>query len=125
MEDSSVAEKPTEKEESQKSQTRTPEGNIAPHCEHVLVTGKFCAADASTPVRREPPETTTCEKYQASKRQSLSRKKHQEQGGKNERGELGIHLAREQVTAEGDAALQCDGGKVSALCAFHFCPRLH
>jgi len=42
-----------EKDESQKLQARTLEGNTAPHCEHVFVTGKFCAADASTPVRRE------------------------------------------------------------------------
>jgi hypothetical protein len=43
-------------DESQKSQTRTLEGSIAPHCKHVFVTGAFCAADASTPVRREPPK---------------------------------------------------------------------
>jgi hypothetical protein len=39
--------------ESQKLQARTLEGSIAPHCKHVVVTGAFCAADASTPVRRE------------------------------------------------------------------------
>jgi hypothetical protein len=44
------------RDESQKSQTRTLEGSIAPHCKHVFVTGAFCAADASTPVRREPPK---------------------------------------------------------------------
>jgi hypothetical protein len=43
-------------DESQKSQTRTLEGSIAPHCKHVFVTGAFCAADASTPVRSEPPK---------------------------------------------------------------------
>ena len=30
---------PTEKDESQKLQARTLDGNIAPHCEHVFVTG--------------------------------------------------------------------------------------
>jgi hypothetical protein len=34
-------------------QTRMLESNTAPHCRHVFVTGRFCAADASTPVRRE------------------------------------------------------------------------
>src|SRR6266446_9969042 len=53
LEESSQAEGPTEKDESQKSQARTLEGNTAPHCEHVFVTDEFCAADASTPVRRE------------------------------------------------------------------------
>jgi hypothetical protein len=52
-ETSSEEEGPTEKDESQKGQARTLDGNTAPHCEHVFVTGKFCAADASTPVRRE------------------------------------------------------------------------
>jgi len=41
-------------EDSQKLQARTLEGCTAPHCKHVFVTGRFCAADASTPVRREP-----------------------------------------------------------------------
>jgi hypothetical protein len=47
------------KEESQKLQTRTLDGCTAPHCRHVFVTGRFCAADASTPVRREPHKDTT------------------------------------------------------------------
>jgi hypothetical protein len=41
--------------ESQKRQADTPEGNIAPHCKQVLVTGCFCAADASTPVKEGTP----------------------------------------------------------------------
>ena len=49
---------PTEKAESQKLQARTLEGNTAPHCKQVFVTGKFCAADASTPVRRERSKNT-------------------------------------------------------------------
>ena len=45
-----------EKDESQKLQARTLDGNTAPHCKHVFVTGEFCAADARTPVRSEPGE---------------------------------------------------------------------
>ena len=52
-------------DESQKSQTRTLEGSIAPHCKHVFVTGAFCAADASTPVRREHSKHSTARKSQA------------------------------------------------------------
>jgi hypothetical protein len=48
---SSQEEEPTEKAESQKLQARTLDSSTAPHCEHVFVTGKFCAADASTPVK--------------------------------------------------------------------------
>ncbi len=51
---SSTEEKLTEKDESQNLHVRTLDGSTAPHCEHVFVTGEFCAADASTPVRREP-----------------------------------------------------------------------
>jgi hypothetical protein len=45
--------------ESQKLQARALEGSTQPHCGHVFVTGGFCAADASTPVRREPLKNTT------------------------------------------------------------------
>jgi hypothetical protein len=65
FEGSSRAEGPTEKDESQKLQARTVEGNTAPHCEHVFVTAEFCAADASTPVRREHFENNTNFKCQA------------------------------------------------------------
>jgi hypothetical protein len=65
FEGSSQAEGPTEKDESQKLQARTVEGNTAPHCEHVFVTDEFCAADASTPVRREHFESNTNFKRQA------------------------------------------------------------
>ena len=57
----------TEKDESQKLQARTVDSSTAPHCEHVFVTGKFCAADASTPVRREHFEYTMHLKCQADK----------------------------------------------------------
>jgi hypothetical protein len=40
-EGSTIAEKPTEKEESQNRQTRVPAGKTAPHCEHVFVTVSF------------------------------------------------------------------------------------
>jgi hypothetical protein len=45
-----------ENDESQKLQARMLDGSTAPHCEHVFVTGAFCAADAPTPVRSEPDE---------------------------------------------------------------------
>jgi hypothetical protein len=69
--DSSQEEGPTEKDESQKLQARTLEGNTAPHCEHVFVTGKFCAADASTPVRRERVKNSMHLKCQADKEGAL------------------------------------------------------
>src|ERR1700759_4554548 len=50
----------TLKLESQKLQARAFDGSTQPHCKHVFVTGAFCAADASTPVRsdvgRIPPQ---------------------------------------------------------------------
>jgi hypothetical protein len=57
-EGSSQVEGPTENDESQKLQARTLDGNTAPHCEQVFVTDEFCAADASTPVRREHSENS-------------------------------------------------------------------
>ena len=67
----SQEEGPIEKDESQKLQAPTLDGKTAPHCEHVFVTGKFCAADASTPVRREQFEDSTRLKCQAGKGESL------------------------------------------------------
>jgi hypothetical protein len=64
-EGSSQEEGPTEKDESQKLQARTLDGNTAQHCEHVFVTDEFCAADASTPVRREHFENSMHLKSQA------------------------------------------------------------
>ena len=61
----STEENSVEKFESQKLQARKLDGSIAPHCEHVVVTGGFCAADASTPVRREYFEDTTIPSSQA------------------------------------------------------------
>jgi hypothetical protein len=51
-----------ENDESQKLQARTLDGNTAPHCKHVFVSGAFCAADAPTPVRSEPEENNMKEK---------------------------------------------------------------
>src|SRR6266404_874754 len=64
---SSQEEVSTEKDESQKLHAGTVDNNTAPHCEHVFVTGKFCAADASTPVRREHFENSMHLKCQAGK----------------------------------------------------------
>jgi hypothetical protein len=52
-EKSSYEQASEENDESQKLQPRTLDGSIAPQCEHVFVTGAFCAADAPTPVRSE------------------------------------------------------------------------
>ena len=38
-------------EESQKVHVWTPGASTVPHCEHIVFTGGFCAADALTPVR--------------------------------------------------------------------------
>jgi hypothetical protein len=43
----------TLKLESQKLHARAFDGSTQPHCKHVFVTGAFCAADASTPVRSD------------------------------------------------------------------------
>src|SRR6266513_1965857 len=64
---SSQEEVSSEKDESQKLQAPTLDNNTAPHCEHVFVTGKFCAADASTPVRREHFKNSMHLKCQAGK----------------------------------------------------------
>jgi len=53
-----VDEASTLKLESQKLHARAFDGSTQPHCKHVVVTGVFCAADASTPVRRERDENT-------------------------------------------------------------------
>jgi len=70
-EGSSQIEGPIEKDESQKLHARTLDGNTAPHCKQVFVTGKFCAADASTPVRREHFENSMHPKCQAVKGEGL------------------------------------------------------
>jgi hypothetical protein len=85
-EDSSQEEKPTEKDESQKLQTRTLDGNTAPHCEHVFVTGAFCAADASTPVRRERSKDIMPAESQVKNGLEMWRIRQQEAGGRG-RGE--------------------------------------
>jgi hypothetical protein len=48
-----------EVEISQKLQARALEGSTAPHSKQVLVTGRFCAADAHTPVRSVPKKINT------------------------------------------------------------------
>ena len=67
-----------EKDESQKLQARTLDGNTAPHCKHVFVTGEFCAADARTPVRSEPEQNTTEEKTRKRELEGMFRISHQE-----------------------------------------------
>src|SRR6266403_1509571 len=84
-ENSSQEEGPTEKDESQKGQARTLDGNTAPHCEHVFVTGKFCAADASTPVRREHFKNSMHLKCQAEKGEGVYGKREQVRQGAKRR----------------------------------------
>jgi len=67
-----------EKDESQKLQARTLDGNTAPHCKHVFVTGEFCAADARTPVRSELEENSTKGKTRKRKLERLFRIRYQE-----------------------------------------------
>ena len=67
-----------EKDESQKLQARTLDGNTAPHCKHVFVTGEFCAADARTPVRSEPAENNTRGKEESAKLEGMFRIRYQE-----------------------------------------------
>ncbi len=70
-----------EKDESQKLQARTLDGNTAPHCKHVFVTGEFCAADARTPVRSEPAENNTRGKQESGKLEGMFRIRYQEFAG--------------------------------------------
>jgi hypothetical protein len=60
----STDEKSTENDESQKLHAGTLDDSTAPHCKHVFVTDKFCAADASTPVRRVQHQSITISKNQ-------------------------------------------------------------
>jgi hypothetical protein len=69
---------PEENDESQKLQARTLDGSTAPHCEHVFVTGAFCAADAPTPVRSEPDENNTKKNKQRQGLRGMFRIRHQE-----------------------------------------------
>jgi len=65
-------------DESQKLQARTLDGSTAPHCEHVFVTGAFCAADAPTPVRSEPGKNSTRENKQRQGLRGMFRISYQE-----------------------------------------------
>ena len=66
----------TLKLESQKLQARAFEGSTQPHCEHVFVTGAFCAADASTPVRSDIWRIAPQKKKQAENARTKTRIRH-------------------------------------------------
>src|SRR6202012_4309627 len=66
----------TLKLESQKLQARAFEGSTQPHCKHVFVTGAFCAADASTPVRSDVGRITPLMKMQAENASEKTRMQH-------------------------------------------------
>jgi hypothetical protein len=71
-----VDEVSTLKLESQKLQARTFDGSTQPHCKHVLVTGDFCAADASTPVRSDIARIALLAKMQGGIAREKRRKRH-------------------------------------------------
>jgi hypothetical protein len=66
----------TLKLESQKLQARAFDGSTQPHCKHVFVTGAFCAADASTPVRSDVWRIALLIKKQAEKATAKTRMQH-------------------------------------------------
>jgi hypothetical protein len=66
----------TLKLESQKLQARAFEGSTQPHCKHVFVTGAFCAADASTPVRSDVWRIALLLKKQAENATARTRMQH-------------------------------------------------
>jgi len=66
----------TLKLESQKLQARAFDGSTQPHCKHVFVTGAFCAADASTPVRSDVGRIASVMKKQAENASAKTRMRH-------------------------------------------------
>ena len=127
----------TLKLESQKLQARAFDGSTQPHCKHVFVTGDFCAADASTPVRSDVWRITLRTKTQAEIAAEKTRKQHHfwgkmdfeevmktdaagDQGNTMER--LRFDLLREQVAAEGHAAIQSHSCEVGAAAEFTLGP---
>src|ERR1700733_10344296 len=66
----------TLKLESQKLQARAFDGSTQPHCKHVFVTGAFCAADASTPVRSDVWRIAPQKKKQAENARTKTRIRH-------------------------------------------------
>jgi hypothetical protein len=66
----------TLKLDSQKLQARAFDGSTQPHCKHVFVTGAFCAADASTPVRSDVRRITLLTEMQAQIALEKTRKRH-------------------------------------------------
>ena len=63
-------------EESQKIQEGAPFARTAPHCEHIVFTGSFCAADALTPAKRRRSKHTTDNKSQMKRRGEATRKRY-------------------------------------------------
>jgi hypothetical protein len=66
----------TLKLESQKLQARAFDGSTQPHCKHVFVTGAFCAADASTPVRSDVWRIAPLMKKQGENASAKTRMQH-------------------------------------------------
>ena len=79
----------------------------------------FCAADASTPVRRELLKDSTNKKSQSKIATEMWRKRNYRRVGTLI---LGIDLLREHVAAERNTPIECHGRKISALASFDFRP---
>src|SRR6266403_1413982 len=99
-------------------------GSTAPHCKHVLVTGKFCAADASTPARREHYKISTPRRSAQYQNEFVAK---EIPAGSTDPWlkALAFHLLRKHAATEGDAALESDSGKIGATAALRFCPGTH
>jgi hypothetical protein len=101
--------------ESQKLQTRISDESIAPHCKHVLFTGRFCAADASTPARSESEN-------RIARGGKVKRENGRRGAERSKSRELRKHLLGKQIAAEGDTAAQDYGGEITTLRAFSIRP---
>ena len=109
----------TLKLESQKLQARAFDGSTQPHCKHVFVTGAFCAADASTPVRSDIGRISPRMKKQVENAGAKTRMQHHllrnpRHTGSGWEARLGFDLLCEQVAAEGHSTVEGDRGEVSA-----------
>ena len=113
-EGSTIAEKPTEKEESQNWQTRVPAGNTAPHCKHVFVTVSF-ALRTHSPVRREPTQNSTAPGMSSRKSRTPVTKEALGKEVRNYGQGLGVDLLGQHVAAERDTPLQGDSRKVRTV----------
>jgi len=95
------------------------DGSTAPHCKQVLVTGEFCAADAHTPVRSVPAQNNRTSARPEARSEEMLRKGYRYL---TRSGYLSVHLLREHVATERDAALEGHGREIGALSALEVGP---